>query len=190
MNNFLSNEGRSKLQIMSNMIRFNNAIHIHNENVAEHSFYVAIYSMVICDAIGICGLLKQLCIEKALIHDVHEIEISDIPHNVKSMIPGMIETCNEIEEEYNKEKFEIYSLEYQILSEKNRKKCDCIVNIADILSVVQYSIQEIEIGNKKRFVDVYKSACSRLNEELKNLKNLIEPNEFKKLIDEMEISYA
>ena len=79
MNNFLSKDGRDMLQRMSNMIRYNNAVHIHNENVAEHSFYVAMYAMCICDFLHTGDKFRAVAMEKALIHDVHDSEISDIP---------------------------------------------------------------------------------------------------------------
>lgn len=190
MNKFLSKNGRQQLQIMSNMIRFNNEIHIHDENVAEHSFYVALFSMLICDSIGLSGIVKQVCIEKALIHDVHEIEVSDIPHNVKAMIPGLIEKCNEIENKYNEEIFDVYHDESQILSAANRLIVSCVVNIADVLSVIQYSDQEICFGNVRRFDDVNCSAYVRLYKEMYKLEKLIGFEKVKKLGNEMEIDYV
>ena len=91
MNNnscFLSKNARDILSRMSFMKRFNNEIHIHDENVAEHSFYVSFYSMAICDILGYKhnSPIRIGSIERALIHDIHETILSDIPHNVKESV--------------------------------------------------------------------------------------------------------
>lgn len=185
-NSFLSVENRDRMQIMSNMIRFNNAIHIHDENVAEHSFYVATYSMMICDELKIDGYVKLVCIQKALVHDIHEIEISDIPHNVKKNIEGLEKYCDEYEEEFNKKYFpNIYRLMNTQMTEDERSMINLIVLLADILSVKQYCSQELLFGNTKRFKEIERGADSRINacllklekyigyEEMLNLKKII-----------------
>lgn len=166
---FLLKENRDKIQTMSNMIRYNNAVHIHNENVAEHSFYVSVYAMCLCDELEIHGTFRQVIIEKAITHDIHEIEISDIPHNVKKNIPGMIEFCNAYEQGYENARFPSLRRKFRELGEEGRKICQTIVTLADVISVLQYCEQEIQIGNTKRFEEIVNNTIPRVNEQLENL---------------------
>ena len=158
MNNFLSKDGRDMLQRMSNMIRYNNAVHIHNENVAEHSFYVAMYAMCICDFLHTGDKFRSVAIEKALIHDVHEIEISDIPHNVKHSMEGLSEFSN-----------------------TQQAVINIVVELADILSVRQYSQQEVEFGNVKRFGEIVESTNNRIDRCLEDLALFVETKKVEEL---------
>lgn len=161
MSEFLLKENRDKLQRMSNMIRYNNEVHIHDENVAEHSFYVAVYAMELCDVLKIEGILRGLIIEKALIHDIHEIELSDIPHNVKKASKELEDYCLEFEEKFNRKYFN--SLMNSIDDCKLCTYVDAVVELADVLSVKQYAQQEVMFGNTKKFSPILENANYRIN---------------------------
>lgn len=162
---FLSVEGRKKLSILSNLERYNNSIRIHKENVAEHSFYVAFYAMRLCKFFKIAPIYELIIVEKALIHDVHEIKLSDIPHNIKKENLGIEKTCLEFERKYNKKHF--LSLEEGVEAMKDDKFLyflpDFIVGMADVISVLMYSEQEMMIGNSY-FNRVHTSAENRINQ--------------------------
>lgn len=164
---------------MSALIRYNNVIHIHNENVAEHSFYVSLYTMEICNFFSLSEQLKTLAIEKALIHDVHEIELSDIPHNIKHEVAGLSELCIEYEEKFNKEHFPEL-LKNIHATDSKALLIECIVTLADTLSVLQYSEQELTFGNK-HFVDVNSSAQERVGKLLKSLEAFFEKSKIDSL---------
>ena len=153
MSSFLNKYNREQLHIMSNLVRYNNEIHNHSENVAEHSFYVAVYAMEICNILEVSDEIKLNCIQLALIHDIHEIELSDIPHNVKAKIPELSKICDEYEKKYNEEHFP---------NIKNEGISKLIVLIADCLSVYQYSLNEIQVGNSGRFIKIRNSSHDRI----------------------------
>lgn len=181
MNNFLSKDGRDMLQRMSNMIRYNNAVHIHNENVAEHSFYVAMYAMCICDFLHTGDKFRSVVIEKALIHDVHEIEISDIPHNVKHSMEGLSEQCIKFEEWYNATHFTTLQRDLNEFSNTQQAVINIVVELADILSVRQYSQQEVEFGNVKRFGEIVESTNNRIDRCLEDLALFVETKKVEEL---------
>lgn len=185
-NSFLEKENRDTLQRMSNMIRYNNAVHIHSENVAEHSFYVAMYTMAICDFLHSGDVFRSVAIEKALIHDVHEIEISDIPHNVKHSMEGLAEQCVRFENEYNATHFPSLMAEYDKFSTVQKHLIDLVVELADILSVRQYSQQEVEFGNVKRFGEIVENTNQRIDKCLNELSLFIESRTINKLREMIE----
>lgn len=157
---FLSNEGRDILQRLSYMIRYNNEIHIHNENVAEHSFYVAVYTLLICDFLGI---ESSEAVKFALIHDVSETITSDIPHNVKNELFAIGKICDEFERDFNKVNFGIkHHIEGNSLSE-------IVVALADMLSVRQYALKEVEYGNIGKFGPILQGSSERLAEAFHKL---------------------
>lgn len=179
MSEFLLKENRDKLQRMSNMIRYNNEVHIHNENVAEHSFYVAVYAMEICDILDLSIYYRRLVVEKALIHDIHEIELSDIPHNVKKNIEGFEERCIAFEKEFNKDYFA--DIIYRIEGDKYEQLIESIVELADVISVKQYAQQEVEFGNKKKFAPILDNSKVRIDDCLRKIKEDANGYQFKEL---------
>ena len=58
----------------------------HQASVAEHSYYVALYSGILCDILDIQGSERLTVIEYALVHDVFETWTSDIPGPAKRAI--------------------------------------------------------------------------------------------------------
>ena len=166
---FLTKENRDILQRMSFMKRFNNAVHIHEENVAEHSFYVAMYAYALCDELKISGELRQTIIEKALIHDVHETVVSDIPHNVKKMDGDVVHFFESYERHYNRNNFEQLEKTYNRMFAVDQGICDLVVMLADVLSVRQYSELEVSLGNK-HFEEILEGANKRISECIEQLK--------------------
>ena len=70
--------------------RCNNFQTIKKEDVAQHSFYVALYSTIIAREYNDSAIEQglplfdiQVVMENALFHDIEETFVSDIPHNVK-----------------------------------------------------------------------------------------------------------
>lgn len=179
MSEFLLKENRDKLQRMSNMIRYNNEVHIHNENVAEHSFYVAVYAMEISDILDLSIYYRRLVVEKALIHDIHEIELSDIPHNVKKNIEGFEEKCIDFEYEFNNDYFP--NIINRIKGDRYEELIESIVELADIISVKQYAQQEVEFGNKKKFAPILENSEIRITNCMSKIKKHVTEYQFSDL---------
>ena len=62
---------------LKSTIRYNNRNKITNESVAEHSFYVGLYTLEICNKLKLNHSLTKYALEKALLHDMVERDISD-----------------------------------------------------------------------------------------------------------------
>ena len=148
------------------LIRYNNRMKIETESVAEHSYYVTLFTNFICDKVKDINRTKAL--QMALIHDIPEIYISDIPYPTRKMFPSIEEESNKAELEIIKEKLSDKYLE--IFKEFNDKKTreSLVVELADILSVLIYANNEILLGNKtmKKIFDI---TLTRYHDILKRL---------------------
>lgn len=154
-----SNKWLKYLYSLKNMKRYNNTMTIKDESVAEHSFFVALFTLFISIERGESNdqLLKNLII--ALCHDLPEIEISDIPHNIKAKNKELSDLVESEENEW----YETYMPNEVKSIVGNDFKMENDVLLADILSVVQYCNNEISLGNKN-FEEILSSSYERINE--------------------------
>lgn len=167
----LNNEELVENYNLSTMIRYNHKIKNHDESVAEHSFFVSLFSVKILKSLN---LLEDKDIANkvlllSILHDVGESKISDIPYNVKKMINDLKEKAEKIENEYilKKTKVDIVKLESDVLVKS-------IVKLADIYSVLQYCLIEKMIGNKnKDFILIEKEANKNIKIYLKKINEII-----------------
>lgn len=127
---------------LKNVIRYNTRNHLKDESVAEHSFYVALISLKICDTFNIDADTTRKCLTKALLHDMPEIELNDITHNVKEAL-NLRPFLKIYEDEYFKKHFK----QHEELMTKPNDLIDSIVNLADAMSVYQFVMNEITLGN-------------------------------------------
>lgn len=144
---------------LKSTIRYNNRNKINNETVAEHSFYVSLYTLQICNKLNLHPIVTKLALEKAILHDMVEADISDIPHDVKKKIEGLKTILEKQEKELNEkldyrfacdrtnniETLRSYKVDYD---DKTENIIDTIVKIADTYSVLQYCLKEEMLGNK------------------------------------------
>jgi 5'-deoxynucleotidase YfbR-like HD superfamily hydrolase len=125
--------------------RYNNYFHITNESVAEHSFFVALYVLKLHD-------YYRFDLEKALVlsltHDFPEIEISDVPHDIKAKMPKLNSALSDAESLVADEK--LSPAASKMLDEFNDLSSaeGLIASLADILDVISYSRIELNMGNK------------------------------------------
>lgn len=152
----LKKKDRDELQKLANIDRYNNAIKIHHESVAEHSFYVAIYADIISELLGLPYLEKYLVLYSALTHDIAEIKISDVPHNIKENNPELKSALEKAEKEFNAKYIDTGAHTSKGFANLRKFIVDC----ADILSVIQYSETEVEIGNSF-FIKIYCATRAR-----------------------------
>lgn len=138
----ISNKELLEIYKLKNIVRYNTQPKLTRESVAEHSFYVALIALKICDKLNISDDLKLLAIEKALLHDLPEIQMNDITHDakIKLKLEDIIRT---FELNYYKENYPNY---YDLMKNENDLVSD-IVLLSDILSVKQFSLFETLLGN-------------------------------------------
>lgn len=157
----LSNDYLMEIYRLKTLVRYNHRLRLTNESVAEHSFFTALFVLEICDKLSISGELKAKSIEYALLHDVPETIISDIPSDVKDLSESLrmlLQTFEDSFMETNYPAYALYNKDDEIFA---------IVKLADLYSVRQYCMVEAALGNKTLdFADAVNERIDRLEEEL------------------------
>ena len=154
------------LYTMKHMARFNNTPKLMTESVAEHSYYVAMVSRLLYDKLkDVVNIDLGKLLDMALCHDVSEIELSDIPHNVKMKYPRVKKALDKCEDEAFKrvlssDRFQIDNDEYSVES--------IVVELADIISVDIYASLEIALGNSY-FIKIHQETIRREDEIIDKL---------------------
>ena|SRR3990167_5520086 len=135
--------------------RFSNCRAVVTENVAEHSYYVALISMFIAEMLNLSPEEKYDVLRKAIIHDFEELFTGDIIHNVKH-------TSNEVNTGiHSMAASQFLSLIHKLtggdaygllifgswLSAKDSSIAGRIVSFADYASAVAYVYEEVMGGN-------------------------------------------
>ena len=157
----LSNDYLMEIYRLKTLVRYNPRLRLTNESVAEHSFFTALFVLEICDKLSIKGELKAKCIEYALLHDIPEIILSDVPYDVKNLsetLRMLLQTFENSFMETNYPDYALHSKDLEIFS---------VVKLADLYSVRQYCMVEAALGNKTLdFADAVNERTDRLEKEL------------------------
>lgn len=160
---------------LKNIIRYNTRMHIKNESVAEHSFYVALIGLKLCDKYNVDEDTTRKVLIKALLHDMPEIEINDITHDAKEKL-GLRPFLEHYEKDYFNRKFAKHA-NLMNKSFKNSAIVNTIVDLADAYSVVQYVSNEILLGNNSNdMTEILAESTHRTEKYVKKLKRLIGEN--------------
>lgn len=128
---------------LKNVVRYNTRNIIKKESVAEHSFYVALFALKICNDYNVDPRTEKRAIIKALLHDMPEIELNDITHDVKEKL-NLRPFLKKYEDEY----FDTHFSEHRSLMKEGDEKTNAIVDYADTMSVYQYALNETLLGNQ------------------------------------------
>lgn len=169
--------GRSAM--LKAVVRFNNAHRQKDESVAEHSFYVALFSLFLArhvERLNAKNLESIPCIHyftlfsRCLLHDLEEARSGDFPRNFKYSVPEVkegldraaaialrqvieplfVEDLNDARLDATvRDESERQSLEVQWRHAKADDAEGRIVGLADILSTVQYVWLEVQRGNRQ-----------------------------------------
>ena len=83
------------IDVLRSLIRYQNCNRLVNESVAEHSFYVAVFVLKLREYYD---FNLEVALKTALIHDIPEARISDIPHNIKLANPEVAAALEKAEE--------------------------------------------------------------------------------------------
>ena len=143
----LSEEEIMKEYRMKKLIRYNNRNRITDEDIAQHSYFVSLFCLKIMRDLDLPCETKCNVLTKAILHDIAEIETSDLPHDVKKKYPEMNDILKKIETDYYQENWK----QYENVLENNELE-EVIVKIADSYSVVQYCLNERELGNESDII--------------------------------------
>ena len=154
---------------LTEIVRFNNWFKIKQESVAEHSFFVVLFVKMFCDKLNVSDEIKLEALDLAVIHDVPELTTNDITFDAKKAMPKVEQAIEEYERKFIKERFpESYDSFY---NEDSLAKM--IVKAADILSVVQWAVNEINLGNST-VENILYSARAAFYQSLKKIERKVE----------------
>lgn len=159
------------IDILRSLVRYQNCHRNVNETVAEHSFYVAILVLKLREYYN---FNLELALKTALVHDVMESKISDVPHNIKLQNLKLADALEEAETNVTKEMLsdEALALIRQFNHGETPEGLAC--QLGDILSVVMYANAELTSGNKV-FNYIAIKAIERCKEVVKKLEPYINP---------------
>jgi 5'-deoxynucleotidase len=141
------------LRRMHHVRRYSSVPAIHPENVAEHSWQVAMLSYLIANdlygRIGSPHIDLGKLLSRALVHDISESMSGDIIRSFKHGSAVMRDACNE--QDWSNVLRLCSKLEANLhLDFKHAKASDPegeIVSLADLLCVVSYCAAEKRLGN-------------------------------------------
>lgn len=154
---------------LKNVVRYNTRNIIKKESVAEHSFYVALFTLKICDDYNVDPRTSKRAIIKALLHDMPEIELNDITHNVKEKL-NLRPFLKKYEDEY----FDTHFSEHRSLMKEGDEKTNAIVDYADTMSVYQYVLNETLLGNQSDDIqEILNNARSRIKKCKEKLEEIL-----------------
>jgi putative hydrolase of HD superfamily len=155
---------------LAHVTRFNNRPQHFPESVAEHSFYVAYFVLIICNLLEKRKIKvdSAKAMKMALIHDSEETVSGDILSPFKNYNDEVYEAIRQVNKVLIKEIFDGLpsDLEKDLISlwkEENRAKSmeAQVVKIADKLSLLSKCFEEIQAGNHY-FEEIYKWQLSKL----------------------------
>ena len=153
------------IDVLRSLIRYQNCNRLVNESVAEHSFYVASFVVKLREYYD---FNLERALKMALIHDIPESRISDVPHNIKTANPKLSAALEEAENKVLNDMF--YPEGVTLVADFNRTVSPegKVCALADVLSVVLYANDEIKCGNKV-FNYIAIKAIARCKEIVKSL---------------------
>lgn len=163
-------ENLHKIYRLKDIIRYNNRVHITDESVAEHSFFVSLITLELCDKLKVSKDVTLKCLVKAILHDMPETELNDITHDVKVKL-NLYEMFEKYEEEYYETHFKSFS---EIMNNPD-ELVDLIVKYADTLSVKQFVHREYELGNRtEEILEIQANVDNRIQKLDKQIKEYTE----------------
>jgi putative hydrolase of HD superfamily len=152
---------------LKNLVRFNLKPRVKDETVAEHSYFVAFFTSFICNELKLSDKIKNQALEYALVHDFSEIEISDIPHSFKC-VEGVKDFIDKHEQSVIDRILPNYSKLFKDIRNGGNELIKSIVELADILSVIQYIYSEKDLGNTT-LDEILTGAIGRCNLMIENI---------------------
>ncbi|MEO5366715.1 MAG: HD domain-containing protein [Magnetococcus sp. WYHC-3] len=152
---FIAELVASPLHRASHVTRYSSRPVTHPENIAEHAFYVTVYSFLLANELELEGFMvnRTQLLSRALFHDVDECITGDFQRAFKYSTPELAKAihdaaANEVATLFEPFGHEISCNVYD--SWKNAKEGDLvgdIVRTADLLAVIVYIYRELQFGN-------------------------------------------
>lgn len=171
--NFLDRYSNPNLLLPTEIIRYSNRNKIKKENLAEHSFYVALFVILVGNDYHINQNVINKAAALAVVHDLPEIYTLDLAHDLKYKHKDIKERFEEIEKLYIEEELPSISHMYNDLAQDNL--AHLLVKIGDALSVNLYVNRELDIWNNNQDMKIIsneiKVRLSELFSKIEKYKN-------------------
>lgn len=155
---------------LGKVIRFSAKTRLKDENVAEHSFHVAMYAMILADLEKKFGnkVDVERVLRASLIHDLEEALTGDILHDFKYSDPKVSRAIKNLASDfYSKIVSNLpkeLAVEYSDIwkNQKDFSKIEGrIVFAADRLEALSYATEEFSLGNK-----MFKRVIGKLKKDI------------------------
>ena len=132
------------IDILRNLIRYQNVHRQVGESVAEHSWYVSVFVLKLREYYN---FNLEIALKTALIHDIMESKISDVPHNIKEQNPNLAEAIEKAEDNVTASILSDEALGLMKHFNNGSSPEGLACQLADVLSVVLYANAELRSGN-------------------------------------------
>lgn len=166
---FFSKEQLLEMYRLKNIVRYNHRTRLKAESVAEHSFFTTLITLELCKRLNLNDDIRYKCIVKSLLHDMPETELNDITYDVKVNL-NLYPLLKTYEDKFFNREFPEYA--ELMNNDDDESIVNLVVQYADAMSVLQYSYNEIQLGNvtfesiKEETIDRLKTIEQRLKEVL------------------------
>lgn len=184
--NIINYLGETQILGLGEIVRYNNRPKIKTENVAEHTFYVASTVLKLCTIFNLNESIKNKALEFAIVHDIPEILIGDVPYDTKVNNPLLREEIEKAEIKSLSDHMPEYLDSYSkfIEEEKLETTAYLVTKLADTISVLQYSNRELDLGNNtEQMKNINSDSKGRIQKLINKLRDSIEEFEIKKNIN-------
>ena len=161
-------EFTDKIYILKALTRYNNKFKIISESVAEHSFFVAIFVLKLYEEYE---FNLETALSMGLVHDIPELHLSDITHDVKRNFPKIKEAVLDAEHVVMNKIYPKWSNLFDKLEDDENSVESLIVKLADNLSCVQYANAELGLGNSGYMKEVFNNSSERVKKIEEKLEN-------------------
>jgi len=168
---------------LDTVIRFGAKTRIKDESVAEHSFHTSLYAMIMADIEEMYGnkVDKEKLLKTAILHDLEEAMTGDIIYSFKHGDTNVAKEIKRFSSDFFKNIVcnlpDKLSKEYTDLWENSKDTSTIegrIIEAADKLEGLLYSMREVSLGNKS-FENVVAAYIKQLKTmKLKSVEMILE----------------
>ena len=131
-----------KERFLQYVVRWNIAPRMQDQSVAEHSYFVALYSDCLCRILQVEAARHNRIVAAALRHDMGEVLCSDIPGPVKRAVVDIDSL-----EDYERRFLDTLGPEYHTIGLENVHD-KAIIKAADCIDATFYLASEVARGNQ------------------------------------------
>lgn len=150
----------TELYKMSNIWRYTSRLILKPENLAEHSYYVAVNVLKFGNLYNLSESQINKAIRIALAHDTGEIFTGDIPHNLKEYSPEVKKISEELEVKLIGENFPFFKQEFEDFYNNIDPVVTKLVELADVADVIAYINREETLGNRDEDILQIRAECN------------------------------